>query len=462
MEDVAESGPDALVPKREADGKKKTDWSDEARAEIPAASALARAGRLEEAVQQLLALEKRSRLGGDPKVVGETALVIVKLCLELEKWDALNANITLLCKRRGQFKQVQVLVIQEAAERVEGLKVKAEKLKLITTLRAVAEGKIFVEAERARLTKQLAAIKEAEGDIAGAADVLQEENVETYGAMNKREKLDFLLEQIRLCLAKKDMIRAFIISKKVNRKHVDEPELEDLKVRFYRLMIQYYTGEKQPLELARSHLAILRTSGCQKDEQAWPEELKLTALWLAMSPFDNHQIDLVHNVVGDDKLAQLPAYKALLKHLVTDEIAQWPLPEHAELAKHALLKQSDSWTHAMLRDRIVEHDIRVVAKFYTRVRAERLATMMRMPKDEVEGYISRMVTSTTSERLVAKIDRPAGIISFHPRKDANDHLSEWSDNIGELLGLVEKTCHLIHKEVMTHSATKASNGARDD
>lgn len=276
--------------------------------------------------------------------------------------------------------------------------------------------------------------------------------------MNKREKLDFLLEQIRLCLAKKDFIRAFIISKKVNRKQLEETDLEDLKVRFYRLMIEYYTHEKVPLELARSHLAIFRSPGIQKETVKWQVELMNTAVCLALSPFDNHQIDLVHNLLADEKLGQLPKYQSLLRHFVVDEIVQYPLPENADLIKHSLLSDPNSWTAKMLRDRVVEHDIRVVAKCYTRITVSRLAALLRMNKEEVESYISKMVTSTTSEKLVAKIDRPAGIISFKPKKGANDHLSEWADNISELLGLVEKTCHLIHKEIMIHQSNKEPQG----
>mmetsp|Transcript_12710 Transcript_12710/g.22652 ORF Transcript_12710/g.22652 Transcript_12710/m.22652 type:complete len:457 (+) Transcript_12710:137-1507(+) len=448
---VTESAADALVMKPDV---KKKDFSEDARVEIPAASELARGGKLAEALQRLLLLEKRARLGGDHKVVSEVALVIVKLCFELEAWDELNANVTLLCKRRGQHKQVQVTVIQEAAERVEDVQDKKERLRLIETLRAISEGKIYVEAERARLTMLLAMIKEADGDVAGAADVLQEENVETYGAMNKREKVDFLLEQIRLCLAKKDYIRAFIITKKVKRNQLDEGDMEDLKIRFYELLIEYYTHEKDPLELARANIAIFRTEGIQKKEKKWVSALQASVLYLCISPFDNHQIDLVHNLLQDDKLKQLDPYLSLLKHFVTNEIAQWPLPEHDVITKNALLKDPNSWTFKMLRDRVIEHDIRVVAKYYTRISGDRLADILQLPKEEMESYISSMVTSTTSERLVAKIDRPSSVISFHPRKDANDHLSEWTTDISELLGLVEKTCHLIHKEVMLHQAKK--------
>jgi hypothetical protein len=44
--------------------------------------------------------------------------------------------------------------------------------------------------------------------------------------MDKREKVDFILEQMRLCLAKSDYIRTQIISKKINTKFFQDKENE--------------------------------------------------------------------------------------------------------------------------------------------------------------------------------------------------------------------------------------------
>lgn len=51
---------------------------------------------------------------------------------------------------------------------------------------------------------------------------MQELQVETYGSMERREKVEFILEQMRLCLAKKDYVRAQIISKKISIKFFEE------------------------------------------------------------------------------------------------------------------------------------------------------------------------------------------------------------------------------------------------
>ena len=63
---------------------------------------------------------------------------------------------------------------------------------IFVLFRTVTAGKIYVEVERARLTHKLALMKEQEGDIAEAATVLQELQVETFGSMERKEKVRLL------------------------------------------------------------------------------------------------------------------------------------------------------------------------------------------------------------------------------------------------------------------------------
>ena len=56
--------------------------------------------------------------------------------------------------------------------------------------------------------------------------------------MERREKVELILEQMRLCLAVKDYIRAQIISKKVNVRFFESNEQQDLKLKFYDYMTQ--------------------------------------------------------------------------------------------------------------------------------------------------------------------------------------------------------------------------------
>lgn len=98
-----------------------------------------------------------------------------------------------------------------------------------------------------------------------------------------------------------------------------------------------------------------------------------------------------------------------------------------------------------LRKRVIEHNVRVVAKYYTRIQTSRLTQLLDLTEEETEKYISELVTAKT---VYAKIDRPARIVSFAKPRDADDVLNEWSGNMKSLLGLLERIDHLITKEEM--------------
>ena len=89
-------------------------------------------------------------------------------------------------------------------------------MKLIDTLRTVTESKIYVENERSTLTHCLAIIHEKDGNVTEAAKIMQELQLETCGSMERKENVEMILEQMRLCLAVQDFIRAQIISKKLS------------------------------------------------------------------------------------------------------------------------------------------------------------------------------------------------------------------------------------------------------
>lgn len=177
------------------------------------------------AVDALLAAEKTARLAEDTASTKLAAVAVVDVLARARRWAALGDAVATLAKRRGQAKQVIQAVVRAAAALVlpqaEGDVAMAdggdaalprpadgaERDALIAALLTVTEGKIYVEIDRARLTRTLAAAKEAAGDIDGAAALLQEVAVETFGAMAKTEKIDYILEQVRLCLDKGDFVR---------------------------------------------------------------------------------------------------------------------------------------------------------------------------------------------------------------------------------------------------------------
>nr|BAM18087.1 proteasome regulatory subunits rpn5 [Papilio xuthus] len=240
--------------------KMEVDYEDICNEKIPLWKSLASSGKVQEAIDQLLALEKQTRTGADMASTARILVAIVQIWYEAKNWAALNDHIVLLSKRRSQLKQAVVKMVQECCNYVNKTPDKETKIKLIETLRSITEGKIYVEVERARLTNILAKIREEEGDVAEAAKIIQELQVETYGSMDKREKVELILEQMRLCLAIKDYIRTQIISKKINTKFFEEDDTQELKEKFYRIMIAVDQQNGQYLSVCR-HFRALGASG---------------------------------------------------------------------------------------------------------------------------------------------------------------------------------------------------------
>ena len=64
---------------------------------------------------------------------------------------------------------------------------------LLNSVRTNTEGKVYVEVERARATRALAAFKESDGAYSEAFELLQEIAVETFSSMERKEKYNFIL-----------------------------------------------------------------------------------------------------------------------------------------------------------------------------------------------------------------------------------------------------------------------------
>lgn len=71
-----------------------------------------------------------------------------------------------------------------------------------------------------------------------------------------------------------------------------------------------------------------------------------------------------------------------------------------------------------------------------------------MTLQDSEKFLSEMVSG---KLLWAKIDRPHGIVTFSKPETPASTLNGLAGDISQLLSLVEKTTHLIHKENMHYA-----------
>lgn len=168
---------------------------------------------------------------------------------------------------------------------------------------------IFVEVERARVTLIYSQMLYAEGKVNEAADTLQELSVETFGSMERREKVEFILEQMSLNLEREDYTRMAIVSKKINTKFFDDEKQHDLKLRFYDLMIRQALHANKFLDVCKYQREIYDTPSIKADSAKAADVLRNVVVFLTLSPFDNEQSDLMARVEATEGLDGVPEHK---------------------------------------------------------------------------------------------------------------------------------------------------------
>ncbi|OKL62993.1 hypothetical protein UA08_01954 [Talaromyces atroroseus] len=467
--------------------KPEKDYSKDADKIIPEAKELAKSN-VQAAIDKLSLLEKQARQASDLATTSRVLIAIVTISKESGDWSLLNDQVLLLSKKHGQLKQATTKMVQEVMGFLEDTPDLETKLSVIETLRTVTEGKIFVEVERARITRYLSQIKKSQGDLNSATDILCELQVETFGSMSRREKTEFILEQVALCIERGDWTQASILSRKINKRYFarkpkktpeqlekeqkeyeerlktrasDEPmpekdeSVEDLKLRYYEQQIILSKHDQNYLDTCKHYRDVLDTESVEEDPERLRAVLARIVYYVVLAPYDNDQSDLLHRIHQDSRLSQVPVEARLLKLFTVHELMRWPeiaetfsphLTSTDVFDKEQNPNEPDAYTRWQdLRKRVIEHNVRVVAKYYTRIQTSRLTQLLDLNEEETEKYISDLVTSKT---IYAKIDRPARVVNFAKSRDADDVLNEWSSNMRSLLGHLERIDHLITKEEM--------------
>ncbi|KAK6044935.1 hypothetical protein COOONC_17560 [Cooperia oncophora] len=295
------------------------DYTSQVDEAIPKANAIAAKGDVAGALDSLANLEKLSRLGSDMKSNTRIVQHMVKLCFDGKKWDLLNDTILTLSKKRLIIKvaiakmrlynvapnnislPLSLHFSRDACEMVEKMPNEETKMKLVDTLRTVTAGKIYVEVERARLTSLVVKKMEAEGKFEEAANLILELQVETYGFDGDQREV-----------ARGDYIRAGIISNKISTKffNSDKEDVQDLKIRFYNLMITIGLQDSKYLDVCRHYRALFDTPKIAADTEKSRLVLKCAVIYCLLAPHTNEQWDLLNRISLLRELELVPEYRA--------------------------------------------------------------------------------------------------------------------------------------------------------
>jgi len=223
-------------------------------------------------------------------------VAIVTISKDSGDWSLLNEQVLLLSKKHGQLKQAITKMVQVVMGFLDSAPKLETKLSTIETLRTVTEGKIFVEVERARVTKILSDIKKEQGDLKAAKEILCELQVETFGSMERREKTEFILAQVALCIEEDDWTQAGILSRKISTKYLSrkpkkseeqlekekkerekkrakgedipepiEDDVTDLKLQYYEQQITLAKHDDKYLDACKHYRQVLDTEAVEED-----------------------------------------------------------------------------------------------------------------------------------------------------------------------------------------------------
>jgi 26S proteasome regulatory subunit N5 len=149
--------------------EEKVDLTAETDAKLEQSSQLAKGQSLNEALALLAALEKRCRVGNDSANLVRVCEASLQYCKDAGDTESLVITLQTLSTRRSQKMQAVRALVHKAIpwclkDQYIPLEVSTEeeklaREKLVVALRDITDGKLFLEAERARLTRALATIK---------------------------------------------------------------------------------------------------------------------------------------------------------------------------------------------------------------------------------------------------------------------------------------------------------------
>lgn len=445
------STPEAFM----ADPKPTDDHTEEVDQFLQKAEEHFKNGDFEVVIEDLLALEKRCRQSCDGVSTSRTVCFLLEKLKLLGKYKEINEYLKFFNKKRGQLKKTLIDMVHLCKDWLKEENMdKKIKTNLINTLCAITQGKIFVEVERSEVVKILSKMKEDEGDIEAAANILQDDPVDTYISMDKREKTEYILEQLRLVLLKKDFIRCQVISRKIDPKLLNTDDQVDLKLKYFRYMIELHIHEESYSDVSKCYEQILNTNCIKNDLNEFLENLKCYVIYLALSPHDEQQNKFLNLVkIEKNKLKEIPVFESIVNDFLSRDLIQWPLHYERDLLGFHVFTDiqfiggQKRWD--FLKKKVMFHNIYVISNCYDRITLNRLSQLLNVGVEDAENLVSELVGN---KLIVAKIDRLYGIVKFGQKNNPEKLLNEWSAQINQILDLLEESSHLIQKEKMLHEA----------
>ena len=425
----------------------------------------------QESYSQLLQIEKYARNHEDIPLLVKSVEGLLTIAKQQKTYKEIIETFTFILSRRSQQKPAITKAVELSIEYIHEFKSTNMEAyeELSKTICNQTEGKVFVDIQRAMIVKEYALYLEEKNRLEEAMELMKSMHIETFVSLDRKERMDFLLLQVRIALEYNDYLQAQLLSNKINRNTIKLEGFESLRIEYCRLMIKYYLHH---IECTRLSIMIFDTLKVLNEtnselkmelsENKWfrnepfcydiSHALKLSIFFLMCSEYVPEKREIFYKINSLRELESYGPYSVIVQMFLTDELIESGmvlenLKQLYQTDCYELIHIDVSEIEKQLRLQIIQHNIRVIAKYYHSITLKRFGELLDITIDELEEQICLLVNT---KQIYAKIDRPNGTVSLVKSKDPKELLNHWSSDIQQLLTLVNDTCFLIETEKMGH------------
>ena len=379
-----------------------------------------------------------------------------------------------LTQRRNQSRESIISMVKNCLNEVlPSLKNNKDCSDLLQTIIKVTEGKIFVEYEYSQAIRKMAEIHLMNNEINEAAKLIQDVQIEAFGSLENKYKVDYILFQMQVLLEKKDYIRTLIVSNKIKRNHLDDEGFELLKIRFFQLMIEYYYCSKKYIEVSKCYkilydfvkgindkLVDIEKNSKEVKAEIMDNYIKVKnennlkklfenyVLFLSICPPEMETKNMFNELlIKYKKELDLDGnILYIVEKRLSDDIILIDNVLFNKFKEYEIFKKNQDLI-ALFKKYWIQHDLSLFEKFFGKIHIERISEMTLVSIEEIENELADMVVNNY---IFAKINRIEKIVNFRKKTDYHDELDNYNYDMNNLLKKIEETCHLINKEYLTY------------
>lgn len=420
---------------------------------------------LDQEVDGLLEIEKRARQDNDLDLSVKICKTIVELLWDSKDLDKLMTTVKSLTSKRGQLMKSIIEMVKMCMSYIPEINPQERRIEFVGSIKQICEKKIYLEVEYARCCMILVKFNEKNAsNLEEASKIMENVQVETYGSMSKKEKMEFILYQMKINLLLQDYTKLYIVSKKVNVKFLEEPGFEHEKITFnlYSFFFFQHDGDYPNCTTCLKQVYnAFRALNYQVDQSQldsivisqFSNLLNKTNLpeavltFKCLEPFGPKKQEETIKLVQELEVYVLDnlILDRLLKAFTTNELSSCNIQNYQtpSLLVFSEVFPNSSKFLAQLEVQLVKKNLFMVSQYYKQIRIDKLSVLLENEPQFIEDQLCDLIVDGL---VIGKIDRMDMIIKFDIAKSDKEILDNWVDNINGVLDLVNFVCERIERE----------------